>query len=128
MIKFDATGGLKEPNRDQIKTINKVQAGNEELDNTKDGLKVSERQNATAKILKSIYHLKVTHNVPIAQKPRRVPYHLMDPMKKRMEEFVEKDIMEKVPDHESITWCSPPVVQPKPKNPSDIRFSLAYES
>ena len=32
--------------------------------------------------------------------------------------------MEKVPDHEAITWCSPIVVQPKPKNPKDIRVSL----
>ena len=32
--------------------------------------------------------------------------------------------MEEVPTHESITWCSPLVVQPKPKNPNDIRVSL----
>ena len=32
MIKFDATGGLKGPNRDKIKTINKVETGNKELD------------------------------------------------------------------------------------------------
>ena len=41
-----------------------------------------------------------------------------------MEEFTAKDIMEKVPDHEAITWCSPIAVQPKPKNPKDIRVSL----
>ena len=32
--------------------------------------------------------------------------------------------MEKVPDQDPITWCSPIVVQPKPKNPEDIRLSL----
>ena len=48
----------------------------------------------------------------------------MYPLKKRISEFVENDIMEEVPTHESITWCSPLVVQPKPKNPNDIRVSL----
>ena len=61
--------------------------------------------------------------IPIAQKPRRFPYHLIEPLQNRIEEFVAKD-MEKVPDHEGITWCSPIVVQPKPKNPKDIRVSL----
>ena len=32
--------------------------------------------------------------------------------------------MEEVPEQESIGWCSPLVVQPKPKNPKDIRVSL----
>ena len=33
---------------------------------------------------------------PVAQKPRRMAYHLMEPLQKRIQEFVEKDIMEKV--------------------------------
>ncbi|CAB4042848.1 Hypothetical predicted protein, partial [Paramuricea clavata] len=61
---------------------------------------------------------------PVVQKPRRVAYHLMEPLQKRLQEFVEQDIIEKVPDQEPITWCSPMVVQPKPKNPNDIRLSL----
>ncbi|CAB4018349.1 Hypothetical predicted protein [Paramuricea clavata] len=61
---------------------------------------------------------------PVAQKPRRVAYHLMEPLQKRLQEFVEQDIMEKVPDQEPITWCSPMVVQPKPKNSNDIRLRL----
>ena len=61
---------------------------------------------------------------PIAQKPRRVPYLLTDPLKKQLEEFVENDIIEPVPQHEAITWCSPLVVQPKPKNPNAIRACL----
>ena len=48
----------------------------------------------------------------------------MDPLKKRLQEFVEQGIMEKVPDQEPITWCFPIVVQPKPKNPNDIHLSL----
>ena len=62
--------------------------------------------------------------IPIAQKPGRVPYHISEPLQDRTEEFIAKDIMEKVPDHEAITWCSPIIVQPKPKNPTDIRVSL----
>ena len=62
--------------------------------------------------------------IPITQKPRSVPYHLTEPLQSRIEEFIAKDIMEKVLDHEAITWCSPIVVQPKPKNPKDIRVSL----
>ena len=60
----------------------------------------------------------------LAIKPRRVPYHLIEPLQNRIEEFFKSNIMEKVPDHEAITWCSPIVVQPKPKNPKDIRVSL----
>lgn len=56
--------------------------------------------------------------VPVAQKPRGIAYHLMEPLQKRLQEFVEKDIMEKVPDQEPVTWCSHIVVKPKPKNPA----------
>ena len=61
---------------------------------------------------------------PVAHKPRSVAYHLMDPLKKRLQEFVQQGIMGKVPDQEPITWCSPIVMQPKPKNSNDIRLSL----
>ena len=47
---------------------------------------------------------------PVAQKPRPVLYHLQKPLK-----GVNEEIFEKVPDGDAITWCSPLVVQPKPK-------------
>ncbi|KAL9987542.1 hypothetical protein ACROYT_G001867 [Oculina patagonica] len=127
MIKFDANVGLKEPNRDETQTINKVQTGNENLDQIL--LKFKDRFEGIGKAKRDgediAIHLPLKEDAqPIAQKPRRVPYHLMEPLKKRMEEFVDRDIMEKVPEHASITWCSPLVVQPKPKNPNDIRVSL----
>lgn len=50
--------------------------------------------------------------VPVAQKPSWVPYFLQEPLKKWLEQGVNEDIFEKVPDGESITWCSPIVVQP----------------
>ena len=126
MVKFDATGGLKKPNRDN-KTVHKVQTGNKELDQIIDdheklfhGIGKAQRDGRDIEI-----HLPLKDNAePVTQKPRRVPYHLVEPLKKRMQEFVDNDIMEPVPEHESITWCSPLVVQPKPKRPDDIRVSL----
>ena len=51
-------------------------------------------------------HLPMNDNAtPIAQKPRRVPYHLLEPLEERINEFVESDIIEKVPEHEAIKWC-----------------------
>jgi len=55
--------------------------------------------------------------IPIAQKPRRVPYHLIEPLQDRIGEFIMKDIMEKVPDHEAITWFSSIIVQPEAQEP-----------
>ena len=67
------------------------------------------------------------NTTPIAQKPRRVLYHLVEPLKKRLKEFVNDDIVEPGPQHEAITWCTPLVVQPKPKNPQDIRACQTYD-
>ena len=127
MIQFDATGGLKEPNRDELQKIHKIHTGNEDLN--KILLQQEERFGGIGKARRDgqdiQIHLPLKEDAkPIAQKPRRVPYHLMEPLRHRMDEFVKEDIMEKVPEHDSITWCSPLVVQLKPKNPSDIRVSL----
>ena len=55
--------------------------------------------------------------VPVAQKPRPVPFYLQKTLKMWLEQCIEEDIFEKVPPGEPITWCSPLVVQPK------LRFS-----
>ena len=39
----------------------------------------------------------------------------MKPLKEWLDHCVDNDIYEKVPDSEPITWCSPLVVQPKPR-------------
>ena len=52
---------------------------------------------------------------PVAQKPRPVPYYLQEPLRKWLEECVKEDIFEKVEPGEPVTWCSPLVVQPKPR-------------
>ena len=53
--------------------------------------------------------------IPIMQKPCPVPYHLQKPLKEWLEQGVKENTFEKVPDGETITWCSLQVVQPKPK-------------
>ena len=52
---------------------------------------------------------------PIAQKPRPVPYYLKEPLKKWLDECIKEEIFEKVKPGEPVTWCSPLVVQPKPR-------------
>ena len=47
---------------------------------------------------------------PIAQKARRILYHLVEPLKKRIEEFEANDIIEPVPKREAVKWYSPLVV------------------
>ena len=53
--------------------------------------------------------------VPVAQKPRPVAYYLQEPLKKWLEQCLEEEIFEEVPEGEPVIWCSPLVVQPKPK-------------
>ena len=53
--------------------------------------------------------------VPVAQKPRPVAYYLQEPLKKWLEQCLEEEIFEEVPEGEPVTLCSPLVVQPKPK-------------
>ena len=53
---------------------------------------------------------------PEAQKQDRYhPYFPREPLKKWLDDCVAQDIIEKVPDGEAITWCSPLVVHPKPR-------------
>ena len=53
--------------------------------------------------------------VPVAQKPRPIPYYLQEPLKKWLDQCLEEDIFERVEAGDPVTWCSPLVVQPKPR-------------
>ena len=53
--------------------------------------------------------------IPLAQKPRQVPYYLQEPLQQWLIQGIEEEIFEPVPDGEPVTWCSPLVVQPKPR-------------
>ena len=65
----------------------------------------------------------VDESVPaMAHKQRKVPYNLS--VKAKIEEKRLKDlgIIEEVPDDQPITWCTNPVIAPKPRNPDEIRY------
>ena len=61
---------------------------------------------------------------PVAQKPRPVPYYLQEPLRKWLDECIKQDIFEKVDSSDPITWCSPLVVQPKPRYKNVSRDNL----
>ena len=42
-------------------------------------------------------------------------YYLQKPLKAWLDQCLADDIFEEVPQDEPITWCSPLVVQPKPR-------------
>ena len=50
--------------------------------------------------------------IPVAQKPRRVPFALREKVTAKIDELVEKDIVERV--EGPTEWVSPIVVAPKP--------------
>ena len=53
--------------------------------------------------------------VSVAQKPTPVAYYLQKPLEKWLEQCIEGEIFEEVPEGEPVTWCSPLVVQQKQK-------------
>ncbi|CAB4015552.1 Hypothetical predicted protein [Paramuricea clavata] len=133
MLLIDVTGSLKSPNK-TVKAVNKQQASDQPRDQNKTELdkivnRYQQRFTGIGKAMRNGEQIQITvpmkdDATPIAQKPRRVPYQLTEPLKQRLAEFEENDIIEPVPEHEAITWCLPLVVQPKPKNPKDIRACL----
>ena len=52
---------------------------------------------------------------PIALKPRPIPYYLKELLQKWLDECIKEEIFEKIAQGEPVTWCSPLVVQPKPR-------------
>ena len=52
---------------------------------------------------------------PVAQKPRNASYHLRKPVKKLLDERINKEIFEEILTNDAIIWCSPFLVQRKPK-------------
>ena len=126
MLKIQPDGGFAEPNdlavskkghsantvkqekgeqdlKDLITNYNHLFQGIGKIEDKKNGGEILGR-----------LHMK-PEAVPVAQRPRQVPYFLQEPLKKWLEQGVNEDIFEKVPDDEPVTWCSPIVVQPKPK-------------
>ena len=68
---------------------------------------------------KLIVDMSVT---PTAQKPRKIPYNLTRLAQKEEDRLLEAGIIEKVPDDIATTWCTNPVIVPKPHKPGHIRY------
>ena len=66
------------------------------------------------KVLYVQFNMKETA-ARVAQRHRPVPYYLQKPLKLWLDQCVQDDIFESVPPDKPVTWCSPVVVQPKPK-------------
>ena len=127
MLKLRPDGGLTSPNamrieNDKPKTVKSTTNQPEQQEMDKIIAKYDHLFQGIGKITdkksnREIYgqfHMK-PEAIPVTQKPRPVPYHLQKPLKEWLQQGVEEDIFEQVPDDEPVTWCSPLVIQPKPR-------------
>ena len=125
MLKIDPTGQFAEENELKIKSVS------ESSEYSKMKEKYNEvftgigqiRDKRTGQEMYATFTMK-DDAVPVAQKARPVAYHLQEPLKKWLETGLREGIFEKIPDGEAITWCSPLVVQPKPRYTSTPRDEL----
>ena len=117
MLKIDPEGTLKETNELRIKTAktpeDSIEAVLSEYSDVFQGIGCF-RDKSTGKKMDVKLEMDPSAE-PLAQKPRPVPYHLQKQLKDWIDQGVNEEIFEKVPDGEAITWCSPLVVQPKRK-------------
>ena len=60
--------------------------------------------------------------IPVVHKQRKIPYNLNEKAKREEQRLVEMEIIEAVPDDQPTTWCTNPVIAPKPHNPKAIRY------
>ena len=60
---------------------------------------------------------------PVVQKSQPIPHNMSERAKRKVEQLLQQDIIEKVPENEARTWISPPVIAPKPDS-NDIRFCV----
>ncbi len=128
MIKICEDGSLAEPNHMRIddtdpqiiKTVNEEKPMKTQIKEITDKFKdvfegiglIHDKKNDRE--IYGTFCMK-EETVPKAQKARHVPYYLQGPLKKWLEEGVKEEIFEEVPQGEPVTWCSPLVVQPKPR-------------
>ena len=116
MLKIDPDGKLREPNELRIQAVKTEPNGLQNMINDYstvfEGIGVSREKTGEEITVKLEMDSEA---IPVAQKPRHIPYHLQKPLKEWIEQGVKEEIFEKVPEGEPITWCSPLVVQPKPK-------------
>ena len=59
---------------------------------------------------------------PVAHKQRLIPYNLAQEAAQEELRLKEQGVIEAVPNNQPTTWCTNPVIAPKPHNPEAIRF------
>ena len=59
---------------------------------------------------------------PVAHKQRRIPHNLAPKAAQEELRLKEQGVIEAVPNNQPTTWCTNPVIAPKPHNPEAIRF------
>ena len=60
--------------------------------------------------------------VPMAQSPRRIPFHLRDKVEKELESLEKMDVIESV--NGATPWVSNLVVEPKANTQNDVRLCV----
>ena len=67
--------------------------------------------------------LHIDHTVqPVAQRYRRIPFHMCKQLEKHIDKDIELGVIEKATG--ATPWVSPLVIVPKPKNPDEIRVCV----
>ncbi len=59
---------------------------------------------------------------PAALKQQKIPYHLEKKAQEEENRLRDIGVIEDVPSNQATTWCTNPVVVPKPHNPTAIRY------
>lgn len=59
---------------------------------------------------------------PVIHKQRKIPYNLEKKAKEEEQRLEELGVIEEVPDSQPTTWCTNPVIAPKPHNTEAIRY------
>ena len=116
MIKIDPDGTIKDTNELRIKSVkplDDIEALLSEYNDTFQGLGRF-RDKSTGKEIDVKLEMD-PETIPVAKRPHPVPCHMQNPLKEWLEQEVKENIFKKVPNGETITWCSPLVLQTKPK-------------
>ena len=61
---------------------------------------------------------------PVTHRQRRIPYNLAQKAAHEALRLRQQGVIETVPNKQPTTWCTNPVIAPKPHNPEAIRFCL----
>ena len=61
---------------------------------------------------------------PVAQRQRKIPFHVRAKVDSELNRLQQEDIIEKVPDNDETDWISPVVIVPKQLQDEQIRLCV----